>query len=56
MHATAIVNYRVIANKMAEAVRRSGGEIELGAMADGIRESSDEVAITARNVNGGVNN
>ena len=46
VHATAIVNYQAVANKMADVVRRSDGEIELCAKVDGIRESSDEVAIT----------
>lgn len=47
VHATAIVDYRTIAIKMAEVVRRAGGVIEFGAQVGGIRETSDDVVVTA---------
>src|SRR5581483_3305486 len=47
VHSTAIVNYGVVANKIAELVQQAGAIIELRANIDGIRESSHEVAIAA---------
>lgn len=47
VHATAIVDYKIIAYKMADLIRRSGGEIEIGAKVDAIRERADEVTVAA---------
>jgi L-2-hydroxyglutarate oxidase len=48
VHDTAIVNYKALANKIADVIRRAGGVIAFCADVDGIRETSDEVVITAR--------
>jgi L-2-hydroxyglutarate oxidase len=43
VHATGIVNYTDICNRMADIIRGSGGEIRLGEALTGIRESNSEI-------------
>jgi len=43
VYATGIVNYTDICNRMAELIRRSGGEIRLGEALSGIHESDSEI-------------
>jgi L-2-hydroxyglutarate oxidase len=45
--ATAIVDYRRVAEAMARVVRGAGGEIVLGARVTGIRETADDVVVSA---------
>ncbi|HEX7361566.1 MAG TPA: L-2-hydroxyglutarate oxidase [Bryobacteraceae bacterium] len=44
---TGIVDYKQVAEAMARLIRGAGGEIHCGVRVDGIRESTDEVAIQA---------
>ena len=43
VHATGIVNYTDICNRMADVIRDAGGEIRLGEVLTGIRESDSEI-------------
>ncbi|MDH3581194.1 MAG: L-2-hydroxyglutarate oxidase [Hyphomicrobiales bacterium] len=42
---TGIVDYRVVAARFADHIRQRGGEIRLGALATGIRETDSEITI-----------
>ncbi|MBV8551290.1 MAG: L-2-hydroxyglutarate oxidase [Acidobacteriaceae bacterium] len=45
VRSTGIVDYRLVAEKMAAAIRSAGGEIEFGAQVRAIRESGNEVTV-----------
>ena len=45
--ATGIVDYRLVCEAMGRVIRAAGGTIELGAEVTGIRETAEEVEVTA---------